>query len=718
VKTNVKKIVRACVLGPLVGIPLGILVSYVLIPEGFNRFYYAWIKEPPIHQTLKASRLAYPSLQDHGFDPNALVLLSARHVTSSTVNVRYQSVGAVIGDGSLIVTAAHCVTDLLKQPPQKGFYFQRFAISPYWGELYDVEVVAIDEQADIALLRASWPYHPALAVGDMDDFINLKEMWAATRSLATKEVFSLETPDAALAGLARMEKLTVVDINGPTPDMAIQLENTRYVVPGWSGSPMITPESGRLLGVLTTCYTNEVRAGRFLARDAKGARVDSVRALCRAHNLEGHLTHTICASAVPRNASQRYATLLEAFNPTDGRVRIEVADFAERLLAWDDDSVNNRLLCCDLLLHPSAKRTQVRDRLLMRMLIKLQTMDPDHVQSNLRRAYYFYQKKMAKRAQGLVDKVLVTEPNHPWALYTDLKLAFGKDKEKAVARARQLTEIDPNTADYWFGLCQAYEQCQQYEKALDAIQMAVQVKPDGKYERHVGRSLAALDRLDEAENSFRQATEKCACPTCWLDYADFLVKHRANDVNDLHQAEQAFVEMGDRPLRQAVHQQRYERIRYKLALAHIELVDMNTPIKQEGILRDLLDDHSEVAYYWWELADVLRTQERYEEAENAALKAVDLAPERSYRARLADTHARAGHLEQAAEVYFEMLAKYPKRARYWYWYGRYLVDYCQDQVDELPEILDKASDPQAGRPVDVNDLQELREDYLRIKDRV
>ncbi len=714
-KTNIKKIVRACVLGPLVGIPLGLLVSYVLIPKGFNRFYYAWIKEPPIHKTLRAKRLIVPSLQDHHFDPNALVLLSARHVTSNRLNCRYHSVGAVIGDGSLIVTAAHCVTDLLKPPPEKGFYFQRFAISPYWGEIYDVEVVAMDEQADIAILRASWPHHPALAPGDLADLTHVEAMWAATRSLVTREVFNQETPNTALAGLARMEELTVGDTNGPNPNRAIQLKNTRYVVPGWSGSPMIHPESGRMLGVLTTCYTDEVRAGRFMARDARGARIDSVYALCRQHNLDRHLKPDIHASAVLPNAAQRYVTLLEAFNPTNGQVRIKIRSFAERLLAQHDDSVNNRLLCCDLLLHSKGKRTDKGDRLLGRMLIKLHTMDPDHVQSNLRHAYYLYQKKMPKEAQRFVNKVLATEPNHPWALYTDLKLAFGKDKEKAVARARQLTEIDPNTADYWFGLCQAYEQCHQYEKALDAIQMAVQVKPDGKYERHVGRCLAALDRPDEAENSYCHATEKCACSTCWLDYAAFLVEHRSRDGKALHRAEQALAEIGDRPIRQAANRYKCERVRYRLPLARAELDGTINPARQEDILRDLLVQNSEVAYYWWELAGVLRTQEHYEEAENAALKAVDLAPERSYRVRLADTHARAGHLEQAVEVYHTMLEKHPKRARYWYWYGRYLVDYCPDQVDKLPEILDKAGDPLASWPVDANDLQGLREDYLGIK---
>ena len=35
-------------------------------------------------------------------------------------------------------------------------------ISPYYGDVFDFKIAAIDKQADIAILKAPWPRHPAL----------------------------------------------------------------------------------------------------------------------------------------------------------------------------------------------------------------------------------------------------------------------------------------------------------------------------------------------------------------------------------------------------------------------------------------------------------------------------------------------------------------------------------------------------------------------------
>ena len=109
------------------------------------------------------------------------------------------------------------------------------------------------------------------------------------------------------------------------------------------------------------------------------------------------------------------------------------------------------------------------------------------------------------------------------------------------------------------------------------------------------------------------------------------------------------------------------------------------------------------------MADIKRSQEEYPDAVVAARRAVTLAPNGDFQARLANTLAKAGELVESEQVYQEMLKKHPERARYWYWFAEYLVEHFPARISEAKALLPKASDPNAVWPVDANDLSTLRE---------
>jgi tetratricopeptide (TPR) repeat protein len=140
------------------------------------------------------------------------------------------------------------------------------------------------------------------------------------------------------------------------------------------------------------------------------------------------------------------------------------------------------------------------------------------------------------------------------------------------------------------------------------------------------------------------------------------------------------------------------------------------------MLRSWLEDDPNAGDTWWRLADILRTKEQYEQAAQAAQKAVDIDPNNDYRPRLADCLSKAGHKEAAQSVHDTMLERHPKRSRYWYYYAKFLQDSHEpdralkalNQIDtrsnqrwqvsekERDELLDKITEAQKSRSVSEN----------------
>jgi len=92
------------------------------------------------------------------------------------------AVGFAVGDGTLVLTAAHCERSV-SQPRSKGIVAERFVFSPYYGDLFDFEVVATDNEADIAVLRPAWKTHPALRIGTDQDLEEADQVFVCGRRM-------------------------------------------------------------------------------------------------------------------------------------------------------------------------------------------------------------------------------------------------------------------------------------------------------------------------------------------------------------------------------------------------------------------------------------------------------------------------------------------------------------------------------------------------------
>jgi hypothetical protein len=179
------------------------------------------------------------------FDQRAIVVLGYldwRQGGSGAIRV--PRVAFAIGDGTLLLTAAHCVEDFQVEPDEP-ISIDKIIISPYYGDVYDFKIVAVDKEADIAILKAPWPAHPALALASEEEFEATKNILIASRPQ--------ENVDKSfhVGREIKTELLPILYKEGTSLSFALRVTGTKNVAPGWSGSPMLISDSGRIAGILT-----------------------------------------------------------------------------------------------------------------------------------------------------------------------------------------------------------------------------------------------------------------------------------------------------------------------------------------------------------------------------------------------------------------------------------------------------------------------------------
>jgi hypothetical protein len=211
-----------------------------------------------------------------------LVLLSSVDKgAGSSFSFQIRRVGFVVGDGSLIVTAEHCIDDFLT-PPAHSSSRRIFAISPYYGDVFPVKILAYDDVADVAILKAAWPTHPAFALAEPDSlkpgdtaFIpSIPPIRNAQRHINTHAV---------------VEQLTVDQINHEKPAKAILFTEDGIIERGWSGSPILLQTSHKVTGVMCQIRGHTVTRALFFKKtilQAAGSHIQSILKLAQTHHLD------------------------------------------------------------------------------------------------------------------------------------------------------------------------------------------------------------------------------------------------------------------------------------------------------------------------------------------------------------------------------------------------------------------------------------------------
>jgi tetratricopeptide (TPR) repeat protein len=633
------------------------------------------------------------------FDPRAIVVLEYLdwHQNFSG-SIKGTRITFAIGDGTLLLTAAHCVDDFL-MVPKTAISLTPLVISPYYGDVFDFKIVAIDKQADIAILKASWPSHPALALASEKDLASARKILIAGRpTVEHGKPYHLERN-------LKEQLLPILGINENYLNAAIQLKGVGQIAPGWSGSAMLIPESGAVAGVFGRVIINNPRKILFFTIEeahkyACGSSIRSIQELIIKHNLQtAAFARPVGIKDIP-DAEQNYNLVMDFFESIMNERVDESLRIAAGLSQKRPDSIQVQLLSGLTAIFKTKDPNVSENKFLSEAeadFKKALQLDPNNAHAHS--VYGNLLKKLERKEDALsqFNLALAIDPNNRMAIVNKLEMI---NPAQLKAATEQLLINEPNDPLFWAYYSDSLRNLGEYEKALDAAKKAVTIEPNGLFYNFLANALAELDRPDEAEPYYKLMTEKCGCQLCWYKYADFLFRNRPNKLNE---AEKAFAKA------ESLSRMRKVTIE-NMNLLKLDLLEKTSPPKGEILARELLATSPDNGHYWFRFAGILRTLGKYQEAVEAAQKAVDLCPDYSYRPRLANCLARVGELEKAQQIYDELLQEYPDRNNYWLWYAEFLVDYYPDRIEEAQEAIDKAAaNPKRGWAASPNELQKLQQ---------
>ena len=342
-----------------------------------------------------------------GFDPRSIVVVAYLGESQDRRTYRGNRVAVAFGDGSLIATAAHCVDDFAEARP-KAILAKPLVFSPYHGDVFEAEILAVDTSADLAILRVTWNEHPAMPLADDQELQAAKEMLVAGYAPSEqKDGTRLPAPRRLSA-----ELLPVVQVAVSNGVPQVILGGARFIGPGWSGSPMILPESGRLGGVF--CRKNDVHLdGLPILQNRIGAGARAIRELMSAKGIQ--------MKAPPRgwkgpdDAADAFSAGLDWLDSQAGGLLEDALAAGERFVQRRPDSGQARRL---LAVSASAMRNPGADELANAHFREAARLAPGSVLVHASYGWHLGTRGRAEEALAELDKAARIEPENSFVRAT------------------------------------------------------------------------------------------------------------------------------------------------------------------------------------------------------------------------------------------------------------------------------------------------------------
>lgn len=171
-------------------------------------------------------------------------------------SVNFMGTGFAVGDGSLIVTNAHVIPQLMNNDRMESLVVI-VAKGDIEQELRAAVQVAFDKEHDLALLKISGAALPAMVLGDSGS-VREGQMFAFTgfpigmilgfHPVTHRGMLSSITPVVLPALNSKQLDVKMIAQLKKSAYTVFQLDGTAY--PGNSGSPLYDPETGIVYGII------------------------------------------------------------------------------------------------------------------------------------------------------------------------------------------------------------------------------------------------------------------------------------------------------------------------------------------------------------------------------------------------------------------------------------------------------------------------------------
>lgn len=356
--------------------------------------------------------------------------------------------GAVIGDGSLVVTAYH----LVFESSEIGLHTMPgviTVISPYLGQLCNAKVLIANREFDVALLEIPWRGHPGfklLSDNEVHDVDRVRfESYILKPSMSGKlssydQIKTISLPVESILCRHRIPSQIIIRGHGT-------------IDKGWSGCPVISEKEDSLIGCFTNISGQKPTAKLSFLPDknlynctnketASGPAVGLIRQLVNEVNrTDSLLTKTQRVLRQPNDSREATRHLLHAF----------------QLRSTDDDSL------------PQA----------IEELNHFLTLRPNSITGKVFLASWFEDAGRPKEAEEMFKQALATDAAnfHGRIAYGQFLASYGRPSE-AAGQFRQAKVCSPDNSLADCMLAQVLAGTDNLETSLTAINNAIKAYPE------------------------------------------------------------------------------------------------------------------------------------------------------------------------------------------------------------------------------------------------
>jgi tetratricopeptide (TPR) repeat protein len=456
--------------------------------------------------------------------------------------------GFVIGDGTLVVTAHHLVIE----ESEKGLHEMNglvFVASPYLGDACEAKIVTADKELDLAVLEIPWKGHPALRLVDDPGLLSAERL----------VVTGIPETIRSIGPSAHEPPLESLD--GQTEDLAVDFIAVRRQIPrfislsgigqlgdGWSGSPMLLPDSALAAGCFTALYTE--RGERIGGR---GPAVTQVRRLLKQSDWEQSLMPSDSYLSRYEDGMDAFILLAQAYH-----------HFVNDQYGWASDRIENFIR-----LRPESSfgytqsatiaEKQGRFDLAEQHHRKALELNPEGMGS---RFYYaqFLSSRRPDKALEIFQRIWHVDELKPAVALLMFNILAERDQfQRAREFLNEALKLSPKNAYLWMCLGGCQLKSDKLDEAIAHYTKAVGLLPErGPFRGRLAHLLEKAGRLDEAEKHFRELLKiESNNPVVHVWLARFLTKHRPEATEEALKEAQIALEL---PPKRGLPKQEIEQI--------------------------------------------------------------------------------------------------------------------------------------------------------------
>lgn len=456
--------------------------------------------------------------------------------------------GFVIGDGTLVVTAHHLVFETSEQG-QHEMSGLVFVASPYLGDGCEAKIVAADEELDLAVLEIPWKGHPALKLVDEPSLLSAERL-VVTGIPETIRSIGPSTHEPLLESLdVQTENLAVnfVAVRRQIPRF-ISLSGVGQLGDGWSGSPMLLPDSAIAAGCFTALHTE---GGERVG--GRGPAVTQVRRLLKQSGREQSLMPSDSYLSQCEDGMDAFILLAQAYH-----------HFVNNQYGWASDRIEKFIP----LRHKSSfgytqsamiAEKQGRFDLAEQHHQKALELNPEGMGL---RFYYaqFLSNRYTDKALEIFQEIWHVDELKPAIALLMFNILAERDQfQPAGELLNEALKLNPRNAYLWMSLGGCQYKSDKVDEAIANYIKAVELLPErGPFRGQLAHLLEQAGRLDEAEKHFRELLKiEPNNPVVHLWLAKFLAKYRPEAKDEALKEAQTALNL---PHRRGLPKQQIEKI--------------------------------------------------------------------------------------------------------------------------------------------------------------